>query len=222
LGDLTPVSEIEAQEMPKANKRNLEDLMAAREAELSGFKQNQQSELFDPRANPDEFNFVFNQYQKLNRGRTDLEEVVPVDGPLAAVDGGDGAGGFADLDAVGSGDAVNVDMVSQLTRTLRDHVIPAMKKDGVVDRDVSAEDREVAKVAESEALATRTFELLERMKREREEMNNAMEECKFEYKLMDEDSSKLYQPAVDGEDVTVKNGSGAMSLSDALAHEGEE
>ena len=209
LGEIKPVTEREAEEMPKVDNRSLEDLMAVREAELSGFKNNQRSELFDPRSNPEEFNFIFNQYQKLNRGRTDLEEVTSPDGPLAAIDGGSSAGCFADLDRVTECDMVNVDMVSRLTRTLRDHIIPAMSNTG---------EKQELEIAEKQEQIERTNELLKRLQRDRDEMNQAMEECKFEYQVLNDDTSKLYQPAIDGEDVTINNG-GAMSLSDALAQD---
>ena len=69
LNEIEVVNENQAQELPK---KTIEQIMAERNAELDQFKTTQKTELFDPKKNNEEFNFVFNQFRKMTR--TDLEE----------------------------------------------------------------------------------------------------------------------------------------------------
>lgn len=74
LTTIDPISEQAAIAQPKPNVQHLENLVADRDRELENFKQTQKSELFNPKEQNDEFNFIFDQYQKLIKA-TELEPV---------------------------------------------------------------------------------------------------------------------------------------------------
>lgn len=69
LNDVEVINEEEAKSIPK---KTIEELMAERNSELEQYIQQQKTELFDPRKNNEEFNYVFQQYRRMTR--TDLEE----------------------------------------------------------------------------------------------------------------------------------------------------
>ena len=85
----------------------MEERLANRDADLVSFNQTQQTDLFNPASNPEEFNQVFNFYKSLQT--TELEEVV---------EGGEGE--FAKFGSVGMGlgtgaGSFNMNLVNQLT-----------------------------------------------------------------------------------------------------------
>lgn len=190
LQEITPISEQEAIEMPKVNNRNLEDLMAQRDMELSSFQNVQKTDLttnFDPRGKLDQFNFVFDQYKKINQGRTDLEEIIQTQSSASfPLDQGNSEDSFASFQQPvydQHNPMTSVDLISQLTHTFQENPEP------------EPINPEQPTLSPAERLAAR----FEEIKAEREAMNQQMEENLFTYDNKLDDSDKLFQDKEDSE-----------------------
>lgn len=72
LNEINVITEKEADALPKNNANDMYKLMAARDNELEQFRQELRTDMFDPRRNNEEFNYIFNQFRHMTR--TDLEE----------------------------------------------------------------------------------------------------------------------------------------------------
>lgn len=172
LQEISPISEKDATEMPKVNNRNLEDLLAQRDMELNSFQNVQKTDLTDPRGQIDQFNFVFDQYKKINQGRTDVEEIIQTQAPTSFPLGNDQEG-FASFSKQPNYDPTeSVNLISQLNNAFKS------------DQEIAVEQKKSA-----EQMAAR----FEEIKAQRELMNQQLEEHQFEYENKLNDSDKLFQ-----------------------------
>jgi curved DNA-binding protein CbpA len=69
LNDIEVVNEKDAMMMPK---KSIEQIRAERDQELETYREEQKTEMFDPKRNNEEFNYIFKQFKHITR--TDLEE----------------------------------------------------------------------------------------------------------------------------------------------------
>ena len=176
------ISEREAEAVPKLTGQTMMDLMNERNREFDEFTAHQQtqrsrSDIFDPTTNPDEFNFIFSQYQKLNGNRTDIEEVVQNHNEQLT--------GFSDLNQSTSR-PVDGNVLRQLTSTLltrqqQQQQQPARTYD---------EQREIREIERQRNLE-HTNSMLLRLQAERQAMEQIMEEDRFMYHV-NHDENLLY------------------------------
>tara|TARA_R100001163_G_C5068366_1_gene208517 strand:- start:8247 stop:9386 length:1140 start_codon:yes stop_codon:yes gene_type:complete len=183
ITDSEILSDQDANALPKANNKSLDDILAKRDAELYSFRDVQKSDLGNPqKGDLDEFNFIFNQVQKINRQRTDMEEIL--ENPLANDFNNGASSDFAELSSMDpSMYNLNNEMISKLTSTFRDKVKPFVEVQDFNEEELSR------------IRAEETKEMFERLQAERNGLNQELHNKQVAYEITIDDDSKLLQPS---------------------------
>lgn len=203
------ISEREALAVPKLTGQTMMDLMNERNREFDEFTAQQQtqrsrSDIFDPTTNPDEFNFIFSQYQKLNGNRTDIEEVVQNHNEQLT--------GFSDLNQ-NTSRPVDGNVLRQLTSTLLTRQQQQQQQEPARTYDEQREIREIERQRNLE----HTNSMLLRLQAERQAMEQIMEENRFMYHVNHNDNL-LYDGDVNDSSDPSSTTTIAMSLDSVLGN----
>jgi curved DNA-binding protein CbpA len=179
LPDIQPLSDqdlyIKSTDIiPKVDSNDINRLLEARSNQLqefNHFQENLRSDTFNPAHNPDNFNFIFSQYQKFNN-RTDLEEiVVDTDASLSQ---------YQDTSGFFKQDAMDANILRQLNDTLLSRQTQEAASNAM--RHADLDDQELKKIQREHDIQ-RTNMMLERMAADRLAMEQEMTNNQFNYQI---------------------------------------
>jgi curved DNA-binding protein CbpA len=189
LPDIQPLSDQQlyiksTDTIPKVDSSDINRLLEARSNQLQEFNHFQEklrSDTFNPAQNPDNFNFIFSQYQKFNN-RTDLEEIV--------VDTDSGLSPYQDTGSFFKQEIMDGSVLRQLSDTLlsrqAEEAARLRSEDRVrdeVQNEQNEQDEEALRQILREHEIQRTNMMLERMTADRLAMEEEMQKNQFNYQI---------------------------------------